>query len=69
MTTELLKDKDYDLISVLYHAAQGVDLCQCYVADADKAGDREAAQFFREVGEQNQKLIQRGKALLKERLS
>jgi hypothetical protein len=65
MENNLLKDKDYDLISVIYHASQGAEICKQYSADAEKAGDNETAQFFKEVQEQNAKLVQKGKDLLK----
>lgn len=63
-----LKDKDYDLVSVLYHASQGAEICRQYAADAEQEGDSEAAQFFKEVQEQNSQLVQKGKNLLKGRL-
>lgn len=46
MAHELLKDKDYDLISVVYHASQGAELCRRYAADADNEGDMEAVPIF-----------------------
>jgi hypothetical protein len=69
MRTEPLNNKEYDLISVLYHASQGCETCDQYAQDAEKDGDQEAVQFFNEVIEQNEKLIQKGKQLLKNRLS
>lgn len=68
MANPNLKDKDYDLISVIYHAAQGAEICGQYASDAEKEGDQDAAQFFNQVREQNQRLIQQGKDLLKGRL-
>lgn len=68
MANQSLKDKDYDLISVIYHAAQGAELCRQYAEDAQEEGDQEAAQFFNQVREQSQQLIQKGKQLLKGRL-
>lgn len=68
MANQALKDKDYDLISVVYNAARGAEICRQYMEDAQKEGDNDAAQFFKEVREQNQKLAQKGKDLLKQRL-
>lgn len=65
---EKLKNKDYDLISILYNASQAVETCSHYVKDAEKEGDREAKQFFNEVVEMNSNLIHKGKELLKTRL-
>ncbi|QBQ54077.1 hypothetical protein [Nitrosococcus wardiae] len=62
------KDKDYDLVSTIYHASQGASICNQYATDADKEGDSEAAQFFKEVQEQNMRLVQKGKDLLKKRI-
>jgi dienelactone hydrolase len=63
-----LEDKDYDLISVVYHASQRSDTCRQYASDAKKAGDQDAADFFDEVRGQYAQLSEKGKALLKHRL-
>lgn len=68
MTNGPFKDKDYDLASVIYHASQGAAICSQYATDADKEGDSEAVRFFKEVQEQNTRLVQKGKDLLKQRL-
>lgn len=69
MMKEPLENKDYDLISVIYHASQGYETCEKYAQDAKQAGDRDCAQFFQEVCAQNMKLVEKGKDLLKQRLS
>jgi hypothetical protein len=69
MRKEPLQNKDYDLISVIYHASQGYETCDQYCKDAEREGDRDAVQFFNEVREQNQRLVEKGKQLLKSRLS
>jgi hypothetical protein len=43
------RDEHYNVISVLYHALQGADTCATYLQDAEHAGDRDLAPFFREV--------------------
>ena len=65
---EKLKNKDYDLISVIYNASQAAETCTQYVRDAEKEKDQEVKQFFSEVVETNAALVQRGKQLLKNRL-
>jgi hypothetical protein len=46
MANAILKDKDYDLISVIYHAIQGCETVRQYAADAEKENDKEAAGFL-----------------------
>ena len=58
------KDKDYDLISVAYHALQAVETCGQYQQDAEREGSPEIADFMREVQEQNQRIAQKAKELL-----
>jgi hypothetical protein len=53
---EYTLDKDYDLISVLYHALQGVETTGKYRQDAEREGSPEVAQFMREVQEQNNRI-------------
>jgi hypothetical protein len=68
MEKEVLKNKDYDLISVLYHASQAAETCKQYEQDAQSEGDSETAQFFSQVREENNKLVKKGKELLQKRL-
>ena len=57
-------DKDYDVISVLYHALQGADTCARYRQDAESQGSQEIADFMRDVQQQNTQIAQRAKELL-----
>ena len=57
-------NKDYDLVSVLYHALQAADTCAQYQQDAEVEGSREVADFMREVREQNTRIAQQAKELL-----
>jgi len=41
-------DKDYNLVSVLYHALSGAESCINYIEDAEKADDQELSDFFGE---------------------
>jgi hypothetical protein len=57
-------DKDYDLISVLYHALQAADTCSRYRQDAETEGSPEVAGFMREVEQQNKQIARQAKSLL-----
>ena len=62
-------DPTYDLVSVLYHALHGVETYDHYVSDAEERGDRELADFFREVQDRNREIAERAKELLRRHLS
>ena len=62
------RDEHYDVVSVLYHALQGAETCTTYLRDAERAGDQELVQFFREVQEAYRQLADRGKGLLRQQL-
>ena len=63
-----MKNKDYDLISVIYHASQGSETARQYAADAERENDKQAVVFFNEALGLNAQLVQKGKELLKQRL-
>ena len=48
MANAILKNKDYDLISVIYHASQGSETARQYAADAERENDKQAVAFFNE---------------------
>jgi hypothetical protein len=58
----------YDIVSVMYHALQGAETYDLYIADAERRGDDELAAFFRDVQEQNREVGRRAKELLGNRL-
>lgn len=58
------RDEHYNLISVLYHALQGADICNTYALDAEAIGDERLAAFFRETGVVQAQLADRAKGLL-----
>jgi hypothetical protein len=58
----------YDLVSVLYHALQGAETDDRYIADAQERGDRELADFFRDVQDKDRAIAERAKRLLAQRL-
>lgn len=61
-----VKDKHYDLISTLYHAAKGVESTKQYAKDAE--GDDDAVALFNEAMRSYQTLGDKARKLLKERL-
>lgn len=63
-----VKDKNYNLISALYHSSDNVLTVQSYVEDAQRDGDQEAASFFQEIVDNNQKAVQKAKQMLAQRL-
>ncbi|KYF68645.1 hypothetical protein BE11_40195 [Sorangium cellulosum] len=67
--SSVVPDKDYNLVSVLYHALQGAETYSQYVQDAQKQGDQELATFFSEVRQEELRLAERAKHLLGQRLS
>jgi hypothetical protein len=59
---------EYDLVSVLYHALQGAETDDRYIADAVQSGDSELVDFFRKVQENDRVVAERAKRLLHARL-
>ncbi len=62
-----VSDNAYNLSSVLYHAAQGGTLYAKYIEDAEREGDQELVEFFREVQQQDAQRAQQALALLANR--
>ncbi|HEY4547532.1 MAG TPA: hypothetical protein VIG90_14060 [Pedomonas sp.] len=60
-------DSTYDLVSVLYHCLQGVEMYEVYAADAED--DEELARFFEEITQQERERAERAKQLLAARLN
>ena len=63
------KDKDYDIIWFTEQCLSNVLRLEQYVADADRDGDSELADFFRRAQGASRKGAEEGKALLRERLA
>ncbi len=57
----------YNLISVMYHALHGAQTYDTYIKDAEQTGDRDLAQFFREVQQEDKRRSERAKQLLVQR--
>ena len=62
-----ISDTVYNLTSVFYHAAQGGQVYDKYIEDAEGEGDQELAEFFREVRDQDAQRAQKAKNLLDNR--
>jgi hypothetical protein len=58
----------YDIVSVMYHALQGAETTDTYIADAEQRGDAELASFFHQVQDQNRDVAHQAKELLRSRL-
>ncbi|MGY2463666.1 hypothetical protein DQ400_06175 [Vreelandella sulfidaeris] len=63
-----IKDKDFDMVSTLYHASQGASLCSQFSRDAESNSDQEAQEFFDRVASQYSDIAQEAKRLLKDKL-
>jgi hypothetical protein len=61
-------DRTYGLVSVLYHALQGAETDDQYIADAEREGDDELAEFFRDVQGHDRDVASRARRLLSDRL-
>ncbi len=57
----------YDLSSVLFHALEGGASYDTYIEDAERAGDQELAEFFRQVRDEDSNRADRAQQLLAER--
>jgi hypothetical protein len=63
------KDKNYNLVTVLQASLEYVWQMETYIADAERDGDSELAEWFRKIQENNRKAGEQGKQLLAQRLS
>ena len=59
----------YDLSSVLFHALEGGASYDTYIEDAQREGDQELAEFFRQVRDEDSNRADRAQQLLAERTS
>jgi hypothetical protein len=58
------KDKNYNLITVLYQSSDNVESLKTYIQDAEAEGDQELVDFFDGILENNLKAAQRAKEML-----
>jgi rubrerythrin len=61
-------DPHYDLVSVLYHALEGAQTYARYAEDAGQHGDKELAEFFIRVQQEENNRAEQAKQLLVKRL-
>jgi len=59
-----ISDTVFNLTSVFYHATQGGQVYDKYIEDAEKEGDHELVEFFREARDQDAERAQKAKSLL-----
>ena len=62
-----ISDAVFNLGSVFYHAAEGGQVYAKYIGDAQREGDTELVEFFREVQEQDAQRAQKAKELISKR--
>jgi hypothetical protein len=58
------KDKNYNLISVLYQSSDNVESLKTYIQDAEAEGDQELVEFFNGILQNNLEAAQRAKEML-----
>jgi rubrerythrin len=62
-----ISDTVFNLGSVFYHAAEGGQVYAKYIEDAEREGDQELVEFFREIQQQDAKRAQKAKQLISRR--
>jgi hypothetical protein len=62
------KDKNYNLISALYQAADNVEMFKSYIEDANEDNDQELVELFDGILENNLRASQQLKEMLVSRL-
>jgi hypothetical protein len=63
------KDKDYNLIWFVEACLSNALRLEVYIQDAEREGDSELADFFRRAQTESRTGAEKGKALLRSRLS
>jgi hypothetical protein len=64
-TNQPIDNQQYNLVSVVYHTAQGAETCRKYLADAQQSGNQEAKKFLEDACRQYDELARRGLELVK----
>ena len=62
------RDRDFDLVSLLYHQLEGAATYSRYADDARDAGDEESRTFFARARDSARSMAEEAKRLLKARL-
>jgi hypothetical protein len=63
------KDKDYNLIWFTEACLSNVLRLETYIQDAERENDSELAEFFRRAQSESRKGAEKGKQLLRQRLT
>jgi hypothetical protein len=63
-----VKDKNYNLINVLNLSLKNAWRMDTFIADAEREGDTELADWFRKIQDTSKKAGEQGKRLLAQRL-
>ncbi|MCG7591055.1 MULTISPECIES: hypothetical protein [unclassified Halomonas] len=63
-----VNDKNFDMVSTLYHASQGVQLSQQFSQDAKEKSDQETQAFFDRVTQHYEDIADEARKLLKQTL-
>ncbi|GAA3800192.1 MULTISPECIES: hypothetical protein [Amycolatopsis] len=63
------QDKDYNIIWFVEACLSNALRLEQYIADAERDGDSELAEFFRRAQGESRKGAEQGKALLRQRLA
>ena len=58
------KDKNYNLVRVLYQSSKNVESLKTYIQDAEQEGDQDLVEFFNGILENNLRAAQRAKEML-----
>ena len=58
------KDKNYNLISVLYQSSDNAESLKTFIQDAESEGDQELVEFFSGILENNLRAALRAKEML-----
>jgi len=58
------KDKNYNLISVLYQSSDNAESLKAFIQDAESEGDQELVEFFDGILQNNLRAAQRAKEML-----
>lgn len=64
-----MKDKNYNLVSVLEASLKNAWMVETYIQDAERDGDVELAEWFRKIQHNSVKAGEQGKQMLRARLS
>jgi hypothetical protein len=62
------KDKDYNIIWFVEACLSNALRLETYIADAEREGDSELAEFFRRAQHESRKGAEQGKELLRSRI-